>query len=769
MNRPKRIIVLTSLIVIVAVCLYFVFFRIFINVSFSEKELKVFITRLFKQNFNKAVQFENAYIDIFGNLVVNNFEISITSDFNDNINLVKSRKTTIGLDFYKIFRKEISVNNITFDNSDITIFKRYGKGYLENFREIFISDINLSDLDEVDFSNFTIEISDSKLFYKEIFKDDKLTVVFEDVNSEINIANTKLSYYVKGVIKPFRSAEIDRGNLSLRGEIIFKENRELYISNTSLIIDNFDLSYMNSFIAIHFEKPFFLYGGFSPDLKIRTVNSNISIDGSIDINNLKVKMEGDSGSFNVVSNENISCKLLLDMLSDFNRIILRKLKIYDDNIQLSLNGIYNENRYERYIDVNFKSNRIDLSEISNYLTPLKDVSYSGYVNIDGRIDYDLRNNISKETSLSLDIDDVIVTDYAKGEKGFLLNEFNTDLKLHDDELTIDIFAKKDKSDLRFRSNSQIYRWHPLKSLTTVSLFSNVLEIKLLYYLGKSMFEAMYLKAYEDKNRGYEEILFTETPLGQLITNNALNLDCKIKRLLVAPKAYLSNLNMAASLEKGTFRLQNFNLSGYEGDYYCSALCYFNQYYPSLKIKGGVRNFNVERFSRDSGIHGELSGTMNLDLDFHTSAYRPAHIVENSIGRFYVEFASGMINATDFQDKVIHFLEKNGYAHYDIDQLRFNRASLLFTQTGENFYVRNFHLSSDKIQFTAHGRYSYSKGFTVPVTALIKEIDASNRQKITPIPFLINGPLLRPELRLRSSMKGERDKDISTLAIFDMGS
>lgn len=769
MNRQKKIIVLISLIVLVAVCLYFVFFRIFINVSFSENDLKVFITKLFKQNFNKAVQFENAYIDIFGNLVVTNFEISITSDFNDNINLVKSRKTTIGLDFYKIFRNKISVNNIKFDNSDITIFKRYGKGYLENFREIFIADIDLSDLNEVDFSNFTIEISDSKLFYKEIFKDDKLTVVFEDVNSKINITKAKLSYYVKGVIKPFRSAEIDRGNLVLRGEIIFKENRELYISNTSLIIDNFDLSYMNSFISIHFEKPFFLYGGFSPDLKIRTVNNNISIDGSIDINNLKVKVEGDSGSFNVVSNENISCRLLLDVLSDLNRVIIRKLNIHDDNIKLSLNGIYNENRFERYIDINFKSNKIDLSEISNYLTPLKDVTYSGYCSIDGRIDYDLRNNISKETSLSLNIDDVIVTDYAKGEKGYLLNEFNTDLKLHNDELIIDVFAKKDKSDLRFRSNTQIYNWYPLKSLTTVSLFSNALEIKLLYYLGKRMFESMYVKAYEDKNRGYEEILFTETPLGQLITNNALNLDLKVKRLLVANKASLSNLDIAASLEKGTFSLQNFNVSGYEGDYYCSALCYFNQYYPSFKIKGGVKNFNIERFSRDSGIRGEFSGTMHLDLDFQTSAYRPAHIVENSIGRFYVEFASGMINATDFQDKVIHFLEKNGYAHYDIDQLRFNRASLLFAQTGENFYIRNFHLSSDKIQFTTHGKYSYSKGFVVPVTALIKEIDESNRQKITSIPFLINGPLLRPELKLRGKMKGEMDKDIPTLALFDVGS
>lgn len=768
MNRQKKVIVLISLIAIFTVFIYFVFFKFFINLSFSEKELKVFITKFFKQNFNKAVQFENVYIDIFGNLVINNFEISITSDFNDNIYLVKSRKTIIGLDFYKIIQKKISVNNIKFENSDITIFKRYGKGYLENFREIFLSDINLSNLNGIDLSNFTIEIYNSKLFYKEIFKDDKLTVVFENIDSQINITKTKLSYYVKGIIKPFKSAEIDRGNLLLQGELIFKENRELYISNTSLTIDNFDLSYLNSFISVYFDRPFFLYGGFSPDLKIRTVNENISVDGTIDINNLKLKVEGDSGSFNIVSNENISCRILLDILSDFNRVILRKFDISDDNIKLSLGGIYNENRFERYIDINFKSNKIDLSELSNYVTPLKDVNYSGYVRIDGRIDYDLRNNISKETSLSLNIDDVVLTDYAKGEKSYLLEELNTDLKLNNNEMVIDVFAKKDRSDIRFRSSSQIHNWYPLKSVTNISFLSNALETKLIYYLCQRVFESIYLKAYADKNRGYEEIMFTETPLGQLITNNTLNLNLKVKRLLVADKASLSNLDIAASLEKGTFRLQNFNVRGYDGDYYCSVLFYFNQYYPSLKINGGVRNFNIERFSRDSGIGGEFTGKMHIDLDFHTNAYRPAHIIENSIGKFYVEFTSGMINSTEFQDRIIHFLEKNGYAHYDIDQLKFNRASLLFAQTGENFYVRNLHLSSDKIQFSARGKYSFSKGFVIPVTAIIKEIDESNRQKITPIPFLINGPLLSPVLNLRVKMKRGSEKDISTMALFDRG-
>ncbi len=768
MNKQKGLIIIPSLTVLLAVCLYFISFKFFIVLSFPEKDLKAFLTEFFMQNFNKAVQFENVYIDVFGNLVIDNFEVSITSDFNDNINLVKSRKTIVGLDFYKIIRKKILVNNIKFENSDITIFKRYGKNYSENFKEIFITDINLSNLSDIDLSNLEIEIYNSKIFYKEIFRDDRLTVVFEDVYSRIDIAKTRISYYIKGVIKPFKSAEIDRGDLLLQGELIFKENHELYISNTSIVIDNFDLSYMNSFIPFYFKTPFFLYGGFSPDLRIRTVNKNISVDGNIDINNLSLKVEGDSGSFNIVSNENISSRILLDILNDFNRILIRKFQISDENVKLTLNGVYNKNEFERYFDINFKSNKIDLSELSNYVTPLKDVNYSGYLKIDGRIAYDLKNNMSKETSLSLNIDNLVLTDYAKGRKSYLLEKLNTDLKLGNDELIIDIVAKKDKSDLRVRGNSQIYNWHPLKSVTNISFFSKRLEIKLIYYLMRRALDSIYLKAYEDKDKGYEEIVFTQTPLGQIINNNILNIVLKVKRIIVANKASLSNLDITASLEKGSFKLRNFNMSGYDGDYSCMAVFYFNQYYPSFKIKGGVRNFNIGRFSKDSGIRGEFEGIMHVDLDFHTTAYRLAHLVENSIGEFHVEFVSGKLNSSEIQNRIVHFLEKNGYAHFGIDHLRFDRASLLFRQTGENFYVRNFHLFSDKIQFATHGKYSYATGLSIPVTVIIREIDENNRSKTTMVPLLIVGPLLSPELELRKKVQRGRGKETPHLRLFDIG-
>jgi len=100
-------------------------YRVALNLLLPEKYLKNAISGFFKENLDKAVKFESMRFDFFGNIEVRDFNLSVSSDFNDNISLVKSRKFLIRLDLWKLLKNETLVKSITFNDAEITIFKKY--------------------------------------------------------------------------------------------------------------------------------------------------------------------------------------------------------------------------------------------------------------------------------------------------------------------------------------------------------------------------------------------------------------------------------------------------------------------------------------------------------------------------------------------------------------------------------------------------------------------------------------------------------------------
>lgn len=764
MNKSKKIIGITALLIfIIFLCSFS--FKIFLNTSFPEKELKIYITEFFKHNFNKAVKFEKAYIDICGNLIIRNLEVSITSDFNDDINLIRSRDTTIDLNLNELAKRVLAIENILFENSDITIVKKYGKSYIENFREIFFEDINISDFQGIDLNDFSVEIADSNIFYKEVFKNERLIVSFKKINARVDFTRTKIKYTIEGTIEPYKTRTIRNGTLLLSGEFIFNEKGSLR-SRNSIAVENFDISYLNVYLPLYLKEPLFFYGGFSPHLEIKSINKNMSVAGDLDLSDLNVCVSDGEDAHVLVSNENINTSLVLDMLNDFKRIILRELTLSDENVQLSVNGIYSENKKERCIDMHFKSNSIDLSELSQYITPVKGLNYSGQTRFGGRIDYDLMNNRSRNISLSFKIDNLVLMAHSQKIMYYLPKNLNAEIDLDDNTITVNLTAQKNRSDLHIQGKTRIYEWVPLKSDTVISLRSNSFDSGLVFSLLARAFDSIYEEAFIDKSRGYEEIYFTQTPLGELLNNNDINIDVRTRKLLLAHNAHLSNLAVNAELNGGRFRINDFNLSGYDGNFTFRTFLNFDSDFPWMQIKGNVSNFNLEKFSKDAGISGTLSGILNTKFDFQTSAYRFAHFVENTRGKLTVEIASGSLQRTVFQKKLIDFLRKNGYILKTIDDLTFRSAFIVFSQGGENFFIGNATVTGEEVNIRTSGRYYYHRGLSLPFTVHINESEMNGTKKEIRVPLVLRGLLLNPILDVQKKNKRESDTD-ANLSLYNL--
>jgi hypothetical protein len=136
-NRLKKPIILIPSLFITILIITMIIFKIYIKYTFPEKDLKNFISQFIMENFNKAIKFDDIYVNLMGNLILTNLNISNSNDFNDNISFIKSEDAKIKLSMGSLFNNKIKVKGINFDNSEITIYKKFSKNYLDSFKEIF--------------------------------------------------------------------------------------------------------------------------------------------------------------------------------------------------------------------------------------------------------------------------------------------------------------------------------------------------------------------------------------------------------------------------------------------------------------------------------------------------------------------------------------------------------------------------------------------------------------------------------------------------------
>ena len=706
--------------------------RLVFSVAYPDRILKEIVTEYFKDNLDKAVKFEDMYIDFTGNIVILDFDMSITSDFNDNISLIKSSKAIIDLNFIKLVSGSIVVEGIDFYRSDMTLLKKYGKSHLECFDQIFGPERFLRQIRKSG-RDFYIRIHRASIMYRESLRDRQETMELNKVDASLEIDRESVSYSIDGTIKPYKTETIRKGSFSLSGTLDIGKGTSF---SHRVRIDNIDLTYLNEHIIEYKLAEVALLGGASVDLEISRVKGAVAVKGTCETNNLTVASLAEK--HNIVENENLTCDVDLLMRPDRKSYIARVFNLRDDTFTLESSGSYINNGKADAVKMRFATNSIDLGDLSRNFTPYRDVEYGGTLKAGGNVAIDFKNNKADGTAVDLSLEDFTIRRNEKKAEVRLLDESKLSVKLTDKSLSIDMEAKPLSSDLKLTSRTAISNWVPFKSDTKVAVSSKKMNLENIFNLVEYLVDGTFAAAYEDKRSGAEKVPFLQKPLGMFLNNNTVVLNSSASTVFYGRKARLKDLDFNAKLERGAITLGDFSVEGYGAKYRIGAQAYCNTDQPYVKMDAKIEDFDFGAFYADSGMKGSVSGTARGEFSFEVSVARIGDMLDNAKGSLSLYLGKGTMSDTKLQQAVIRFLKKNGYEGDPVSTINYEDISFSASQQGENFWFSNFAVRGDTLLFGCVGDYMYDSGLSSMFSATVRKEGG-----MSVIPLKLYGPILAP--------------------------
>lgn len=706
--------------------------RILFSVAYPERVLREHVTEYFKTNFEKAIKFEDIYINSFGDVILSYFNVSITSDFNDNISLIRSTKTKIRLGFFGLFAGDVRVTGIEFYDSDITLIKKYGRSYRECVLGLIdpkklISKIKSSR------EQLQVRFHGSRILYRESLRDRQISLEMYKVGADLIIDAERVSYSARGRIKPHKTEILRRGSFECEGAI---DMRAGGIWEHRIEVENFDLTYLNDHIAEYKIAGILLSGGVSVDARFGEKKGVISVAGRVETNSLTVTSTEEK--YDLISGENMDIDLGLTVDTIHNRYTVHSLKLNDGIILLDASGMRVVNDKEDAVALKFITNLVDLSELSRNITPFKNIEYRGSLQCEGGFSLDFKKNKASGIRAGMVIGDLTLSKNENGKNVELVGETSVRVKADGTSIDIDIKGKPLNSDITVTGKTNVETWVPFKSETVLSLASrrmNVENISLaLVYGANKTFES----AYDDKRGGRQKIPFLQGMLGKLLSKNRVDFTSRIDTLFFGKRAGLKNFVLDAQLNNGAATISRFSLEGYDAAYSLIGQGYFNTDQPYLRIAGKADGFDLGRFYADSGMSGSLSGIARVDFSYEASMSRIGDILDNARGSLNIYMGRGEMKNTRFQRDIMAFLAKIGHESPSIDQINFETISLSMTEMGENFWISNCGIRGDTLLFNVAADYLFEGGLDTRFGMVIKS-DAG----MINLPLRLRGPLLAP--------------------------
>ena len=754
MNFNKKI--LSSIgIIIVIIILIIAIMKITIFALYPENELTNALKHGFKDIFGKAIKFDTVSVRFYGDIVFKNFYLSNSDDFNDNINLIKCDKIIIHTSFLDLLRKKITFTGISMIEPKITITKNYGKTYREVFIDDIISAINKDKIDEYIVSNFRFALIDSTLTFTEVFKNAKSVLNFYNLDFKVWYNGEYITYKSRGSIQDIVRDGWFTCSYNSNGKIYLDKN----YYEAVLDIENFDLNYLSNLLNDIFGNKTQIFGVFDGKFNITGNDDIVTCYSKMNISSLNTFYFIQENQYPLFKNENIKSEFNINFSKKLDKFTIEQFKIDNGPVQLSTTFDYSKNNL---LSITINSNKIDLGKLSESVCFFKNCKYNGETNIKGIYVYNFKDKKPENIELNLAVNNFNIIPLDKNlDKNLnenshdLLNITDGHLFLTADKDRILLKSKfvSDNSDFDIIYNGQIFNWEPVKSSNSVAIYSKNLQLIFLKEIVFNGIRKIYNLAYLDVLKNFDDQKnFLAEPAGIFINNNDITLKLHADRLYIAGKSHLNNLDMDFSLLKGVLKTKNFSLSGYNGAYNFDFYSYLRQSYPFFKIKAEFSELDLNAISNDSSLGYSFGGNLSVNLVFEANAYRVGQIVENARAGINISVRDGYINNIPFQNKLNEFLDKIGYKDTFNRRIDFSRFSFDFSQSANNYYVKNFSFQSPLIYFSTYGAYSADDGFNVPVN-----LNITQENKTAKIPLEMYGYLDAPCIKVKPT-KGDTNPE-----------
>jgi len=742
MNQNKKIIISLG-IVFSLILLSISILKISINILYPGNELSNSLKDSFKDIFGKAIKFDSLHFKYNGDIVLRNFYLSNTNDFNDNINLIKCKEITIDTYLIDLIRKKVTVSGIYMVEPEISILKNFGKTYYETLIDEMIGGINKEKIRQFITDGFRFELTESNLSFRETFRNSKSGLDFYNFDLKIKYKNDYISYRTYGSIHDkLRNSWFKRSSFKSKGKIYLDK---MY-SEGNLELNNFDLAHLNNLLNDRFSFRTLVTGVFSGDIKFISENDIVKCKGEAGVSSFNLFYYEKDKPYTLLKNEDIDTKFNFNLSKNFDRLIVDKFYFDDGIIEISSNMEFVK---DDYILLQLKSNKVDLDDLSDKIYLFKNCRYSGNALFNGVCRYNLKDGKPETLNFNFMLNKFNIYPLKDNSGDYTdIKDGNISLTADKDKITIKTNFKSGNSDFDILYYSLISSWNPLKSSNRFEVFSKKIEFDLLKYMFAASIKKAYNMAYVDMFQNFDEQRnFLKEPEGILINDNDISLKIHADKLIVAGKSHLNNLNLDLSLNKGVLKTNNFSLEGYNGIYSFNLYSSLHQDYPFFKFDAEAKDLDLNRISDDSGLKYSFGGKLTADINFETSAYRIGQVVENGKAGFNITIKDGYLNNTPIQNKLNGFMSQNNYRDLFNRKIDFSSFSISFMQSANNFYIKNFTLNSPNLNFNAFGNYTEEDGLIIPLTLNIFNEKISDRA-----PLEIYGSIETPCLKIKSKSK-----------------
>jgi len=730
--KLKKKYAITAVIIAVVIINSLATLRLLFAVVYPERLLKEKVTSYFRENLGKAVKFEDIYIDALGNIIISYFDVSIASDFNDNISLVRSESTRIRLNFASLITATMRIMGVDFYNADITIIKKYGKSYQESLLALIDTEQLIAKIKKSG-EALNLSFKGSRLFYRDSLRDGQVLLEMYKIGAELKIDPSVLSYTASGKVKPYKTEIIRSGKFKSTGSIDIRTGDTW---EHRLEVENFDLTYLNEYITEYKIAAISLNGGISADMVIGARKGVLSLAGKVELNSLSASSI--AKRFELISGENMDIDIDMTADTKARRYTLRRFSLHDGVISLDASGMYVGNEADEALKLKFKTNSIDLSDLSRTLTPIKNIEYAGTLQCDGSMAMDIKKNTVSEMRAGIRLDRFRVVEAERGDAVTLIGETSARVTVTGSSIDLDITAAPLDSDLVIKGRTGITSWAPFRSDTKVTVSSKRMNIENIRLPLFRFMNWAYESAYEDKRGGKEIAPFGKSIFGSFLNNNNVDFISSFDTLFYEKSNGIKNVVLKAGLNGGTGMLREFNATGYDARYALSGQAYFSGDRPYCRLYGTVDNFDLGRFLAESGMSGSLSGLARAELSYEVSFSRVGEILDTARGSLTVVVGRGEMKHTRFQRDLMAFLAKAGHEASPVATVNFEQISLSLSEIGENFWLSNTGIRGDSLLFNITGDYLYEGGINTGFRLVFKKDDG-----MANIPIDLKGPILAP--------------------------
>ncbi len=743
MNQNKKIII--SLGVMFSIILLSIsLLKISINILYPVNELSNSLKDSFKDIFGKAIKFDTLYFKYNGDIVLQNFYLSNKDDFNDNINLIKCDEITIDTGLFDLIRKKITFAGVYMVRPEINFNRNFGKPYYEIFVEDFTGGVNRDKIKQIIKDGFRFELTESKLSFKDTFKDSKSEINLYGLDFKVKYKNEYISYRSYGNIENKIKGSWRKSSYRTIGKIYLDKP----YSESELKLENFDLTNFNNFLNDRFDTRTFISGSFSGKLNVVIDNGILKCIGSTSISSMDFFYYEKNSPYPLFKNKDIESSFDFNLSENMDRLKIDKLEIDDGIINLSalINYVMDD-----FFSIELKSNKINLTDLSESFFLFRNSSYTGEMSFNGNCNYKIKEKSPEVLNLNLSLIKFSIIPIEKKNENF--NQIqNCDLLLsvNKDKIILKSDFKSGKSDFNITFDSLISGWNPIKSSNNIEIKSKTIELSLLKDLLKNTVKNIYNMAYVDMFQNFDEQRnFLKEPEGIFVNNNDISLKLNAEKLIIAGKSYLNNLALDLSLFKGVLKTNNFRLEGYDGIYSFNLYSSLKQEYPYFKFSSEAKNIDLDRISYESGLTYSFGGRLSVDAGFETSAFRIGQVLENGKAGLNITVQNGYLNNTPIQNKLHTLLSNNNQKDVFNNRLDFSSYSIGITQSGTNFYIKNFSLNSPVMSFSSYGNFTDDSGLKIPLN-----LNLNKEKGIERVPLEIIGNLETPCVKVKSKNETE---------------